>query len=89
MFQQLRKPGKEKEQLKQLRLDYRQLFSTESGKRVLTDLIENTGVFKTSFIPGKQIEMTFFRDGQRDIGLMVLDKLQIRDMDELQEFAET
>ena len=89
MFRQLRKPGKEKEQLKQLRLDYQQLFSTESGKRVLTDLIETTGIFKTSFIPGKQIEMTFFRDGQRDIGLMILDKLQIQDMEELQEFAET
>ena len=89
MFQQLRKPGKEKEQLKQLRLDYRQIFGTESGKRVLADLIETTGIFKTSFLPGKQIEMTFFRDGQRDIGLMVLDKLQVRDMEELQEFAET
>lgn len=88
MFQQLRKPGKEKEQLKQLRLDYRQLFSTDAGKRVLADLIENTGIFKTSFIPGKQNEMTFFREGQRDIGLMILDKLQIRDMEELQEYAE-
>ena len=85
MFRQLRKPGKEK----QLRLDYRQLFSTETGKRVFFDLIENTGVLKTSFIPQKQPEMTFFREGQRDIGLMLLDKMQIKAMDELQEFAET
>ena len=88
MFRRRRKPEDEEDYLKQLQKDYLSTFGTESGRRVLLDLIEQTGIFKTSVEPGKQTENTFFREGQRDIGLMILDKLQVKDMDKLQEFAD-
>ena len=76
-----------KEQAKQLQIAYAVTFDSESGKQVLRDLLEFCHVFQSSYIPEKGMD-TAFREGERNIGLRVLDQLQIKDINELQEYAE-
>ena len=76
-----------REQAKQLKIAYGVTFDSESGKQVLRDLLEFCHIFQSSYIPEKGMD-TAFREGERNVGLRVLDQLQIRDINELQEYAE-
>ena len=76
-----------REQAKQLQIAYGVTFDSESGKQVLRDLLEFCHIFQSSYIPEKGMD-TAFREGERNVGLRVLDQLQIRDINELQEYAE-
>jgi len=72
---------------KQLKVDYGITFNNEHGKAVLRDLLEVCHVFHTSYIPGNSLDSAF-REGERNVGLRILDMLNIDDIQELQEFAE-
>ena len=75
------------EKAKQLHIAYGVTFDTESGKQVLRDLLEFCHVFQSSYMPEAPMD-TAFREGERNVGLRLLDQLNIKDMDELQEYAE-
>ncbi len=53
--------------------DTRWLASSEQGRRVLYRLLERVGVFRTSFGTDGATE---FREGMRNVGLMLLDDLR-------------
>lgn len=72
---------------KQLRIAYGITFNSKEGKHVLRDLLEVCHVFHTSYVPERGLD-TAFREGERNIGLRILDKLNLDDIQELQEFAE-
>jgi len=49
--------------------DLRQVMSSVEGRRFVWRLLEKAGVYKTSFTGNST---TFFNEGQRNMGLMVL-----------------
>ena len=60
------------DELSSLRADYRAVFmGTAAGKRVLADLINETGFLETCF--SKYSAQTFYTEGKRDIGVMLMD----------------
>ena len=73
---------------KSLRHDYLQTFGTPHGKRVLWDILSNCHVFHSSYIPGKPIENTLFREGERNVGLRIMAMNQIETTEDFQELAD-
>jgi hypothetical protein len=59
----------------QLKDDFRIVFSTNEGKRVLSHLCRECGVLQPSFIPGERTEDAIFKEGMRNVALMVLTAL--------------
>jgi hypothetical protein len=60
------------EQMAELRRQYRDIFmGSPAGKRVLADLLNETGFFESSFT--KYSAQTFYNEGKRDIGIMLID----------------
>jgi hypothetical protein len=60
------------EQMAELRREYRDIFlGSAAGKRVLADLLNETGFFESSF--SKYSAQTFYNEGKRDIGVMLMD----------------
>jgi len=91
MFQLLRrliKAGDPVEREKQLRIDFELTFSTDHGKRVFTRILEQGHFFEPCRLPGMIREDRDFRDGERNMALMVLEMLQIKDIEKLQEYVE-
>ena len=56
--------------MQQLVIDYKTLFNSDRGKRVLADLEEFAGYNKSSFVPGLP-DHTHFNEGQRNIILRI------------------
>jgi hypothetical protein len=54
--------------------DYRQVFSSQAGKRVLHDLMSAHHMLGTSFVVKSELE-TVFNEGQRNVVLRILAKL--------------
>ena len=52
--------------------DINWLMSNKAGRRIAWRLLERTGVFRSSFTGNSE---TFFREGQRNVGLMLLDQI--------------
>lgn len=52
--------------------DIRRILDLPEGRRFIWRLWGMTGCFKASFIP-KDTNMTMFREGQRDIGMALLE----------------
>lgn len=69
-------------------MDYQATFGTETGRRVLWDLLARCHVFQSSYRPKSQADETIFREGERNVGLQIMAMMQIEDMDKLQEYAE-
>lgn len=68
-------PDEREDILKQLQQDYRNTFSTESGKRVLKDL-ENICFYKsTVFAPDNNVMA--FKEGNRAVYLHILTILEL------------
>jgi len=76
------------EREKQLRIDFGLTFGSEHGKRVLSWILEQGHVFHTSYLPQHGPEAAIFREGERNMGLMILDMLQVKDVEKLQEYTE-
>lgn len=73
---------------KQLRIDFGLTFGSEHGKRTLSRILEHGHFFEPCHLPGMISEDTTFRDGERNTCLMILEKLEIRDIEKLQEYTE-
>ncbi len=56
--------------------DYKSVFNSATGKRVLEDLCRNHFVFSTSFVKGDQYESAR-REGERLVILRILSHLKI------------
>ena len=56
--------------LKQLRIDYKQTFTSESGVKVLEDLKKRCSFNTTTFVQGDSHD-TAFREGQRAVVLFI------------------
>lgn len=46
--------------------DFKWLMGSKRGRRIVSRLLDETGVFRTSFTGNSE---TFFREGQRNVGL--------------------
>lgn len=67
---------KNEEHLKERsRRDFEKILNMSEGRRVIWDLLENAGVWRNSFVAGDP-NVTAFNEGKRDIGLMILQKIQ-------------
>lgn len=49
--------------------DWKWLMADKRGRRLAHRLLDRTGVFRSSFTGNSE---TFFREGQRNVGLMVM-----------------
>ena len=54
-------------------LDLRSIMEQEGGRRYLWRLLDTAGVFRTSFTGNSE---TFFREGMRNVGLIIMADLQ-------------
>ena len=59
----------------QLLNDYKTLYGTGGGKRVIQDLLYRAHIFETTFVP-KDSHRTAFREGERELGLYILQMLE-------------
>lgn len=55
--------------------DFKFVFSSEEGKRVLSHICRECGVLRPSFVPGEALENTAFNEGMRNVALMILTSL--------------
>lgn len=56
--------------------DYRQVFSSQAGRRVLQDLMASCGMLQTSFTKSDPHE-TAFKEGQRNAVLRILTIMKV------------
>ena len=56
--------------------DYRAVFRTEQGQRVLAHLCDENGIFDLSF-RGESPEMTAWREGRRAVILDIIQQLNV------------
>ena len=70
------------EELKQLLLDYQEIFSTDAGKRVLADLATR---FDGRIIPQGMPDCTGFELGKREAFLYIVDKVNADPDQQIQE----
>ncbi|HLT01104.1 MAG TPA: hypothetical protein VK001_02955 [Geminicoccaceae bacterium] len=52
--------------------DLREVLSTEGGRRFVWRLLGDSGIFRTSFTGNSE---TFFREGERNVGLKVFNAI--------------
>jgi hypothetical protein len=66
------------EQKKQLIIDYKQTFNTETGKRVLNDLKRKTTLHRSSVRPEKPIDTNrlVYDEAQRSMILYIIQMLE-------------
>jgi hypothetical protein len=57
---------------KREREDFENVFFTQEGSRFIGRLIDACGVYQSSYFPKENAADTAFREGRRDIGLMIL-----------------
>ena len=67
-----------------LRAAYRHVFSTDTGRIILKDLMQRSGVLKPTTIPTDAI-LSAFNDGQRQIVLGILRQMRPDDQRNLVE----
>lgn len=58
--------------------DLKELLATHSGRRILWRILERTGMHRTSFTGNSK---TFFNEGERNIGLWLVDEVLLADAD--------
>jgi hypothetical protein len=68
----------EKFSYKQQLADIRLILESEQGRRFLWKYLSKCGVFKSSFTGNSQ---TFFLEGQRNIGLQLMEDIMAADAD--------
>lgn len=62
----------QKTALRQADQDLEKVLATPEGRRVLTRVIDNAGVFNRSFTGNSE---TFFREGRRSVGLDLVEHI--------------
>lgn len=68
------KKASQRERLRRQRelADLATVLSTKQGRRRTWAQLQQTGVFRQSFIPGEPSEVTAFNEGRRSIGLALM-----------------
>jgi hypothetical protein len=64
--------------IEQLKKDYQYIFSTDEGKRVLSDLQRRCFFTTSTFVPDNANE-TFVREGQRSVVLHIINMITKKD----------
>ncbi len=64
--------------IEQLKKDYQHIFSTDEGKRVLSDLQRRCFFTTSTFVPDNANE-TFVREGQRSVVLHIINMITKKD----------
>ena len=59
--------------------DWRLLLSKQWGRRLVWRILDQTGLYRTSFTGNST---TFFNEGQRNIGLWLVDEVSMADEDQ-------
>ena len=59
--------------------DWRLLLSKQWGRRLVWRILDQTGMYRTSFTGNST---TFFNEGQRNIGLWLVDEVSMADEDQ-------
>lgn len=78
--------AEDRSRLQQMQNDYHKVFMrTAAGRRVLQDLLAFTRVFELSFTGNSQ---TFYNEGQRSVGLKILEALDKKTFAGLQELSQ-
>lgn len=67
--------AKQEDELKQLQQDYRHVFSSDEGKRVLEDLKLRGFFYSSTFTPGDP-HGTTWNEGQRAIVLTIISMIE-------------
>lgn len=75
MTEQIEKKRKRVTRATQLVKDYQYVFNTDQGKRVLWHLMSSSGMLSCSVKPEEKPELVYFREGQRNLMLLILDKI--------------
>lgn len=65
----------EKARLRELD-DLKVILGTENGRRAMYRQLIVAGIYVCSYQPGQQSEHTAFKEGQRNMGLRLMDELQ-------------
>jgi hypothetical protein len=63
---------RKKIQAEQEQIDLKTILATAGGRRVIWWILEECGVYRTSFTGNSH---TFFNEGKRQIGLMLIEKI--------------
>lgn len=53
---------------------WRDVMNDASGARILRMILEESGIYRTTYVRGDQFD-TAFREGQRNVGLWLLNKM--------------
>lgn len=64
----------EAHKVEKLLADLKAVATTPAGRRVLWHLMERSGTFRLSFVPGKQ-DVTDFNEGRKDMGNYLLNQV--------------
>ncbi len=64
--------------IEQLKKDYQHIFSTDEGKRILSDLQRRCFFTTSTFVPDNANE-TFVREGQRSVVLHIINMITKKD----------
>lgn len=59
--------------------DFKWLMSDKRGRRILWWLLEKAGIYRLSYTGNSE---TFFREGQRNIGLMLIDRFFVHGLED-------
>lgn len=57
---------------------WREVMNDENGAHVLRQILEESGIYRSSYVRGDQSE-TAFREGRRNLGLWLLNKMSEAD----------
>ena len=58
-----------------LKADFKTVFGSEEGKRVLSHICRECGVLQPSYAPGQSANDAIFNEGMRNAALMILTAL--------------
>lgn len=53
------------------------MMSSPTGRQFVTALLETCGIYRQSYSPGQPSDATFFREGERSVGLRVFAAVQM------------
>lgn len=53
---------------------WREVMNDENGAKILRLILEESGIYRTTYVRGDQFD-TAFREGQRNLGLWLLNKM--------------
>jgi len=71
------------EAFNRLKKDYKDVFQSAAGQRVLDDLLFRAQIFQTTFTGNSK---TYFNEGRRDLGLYIFKMVNVADPNIIAQF---